>query len=96
MVPVSVSVLVPDLVNEPLPSTGPKLESKPLVSIVPAALRAMLRPGLTTAAVGRSVPPKVPPKARLFVPLAFPRFADDLAWWMEAARAQREKKKPPY
>ena len=27
---------------------------------------------------------------------AFPRFADDLAWWMEAARAQREKKKPPY
>jgi NAD(P)H-dependent FMN reductase len=27
---------------------------------------------------------------------AFPRFADDLAWWMEAARAQREKQKPPY
>ena len=27
---------------------------------------------------------------------AFPRFADDLVWWMEAARAQREKKKPPY
>src|SRR3954467_3560522 len=27
---------------------------------------------------------------------AFPRFADDLEWWMEAARAQREKKKPPY
>ena len=27
---------------------------------------------------------------------AFPRFADDLAWWVEAARAQREKKKPPY
>src|SRR5688572_31360067 len=27
---------------------------------------------------------------------AFPRFADDLAWWMEAARTQREKKKPPY
>ena len=26
----------------------------------------------------------------------FPRFADDLAWWMEAARAQREKQKPPY
>jgi NAD(P)H-dependent FMN reductase len=26
----------------------------------------------------------------------FPRFADDLEWWMEAARAQREKKKPPY
>src|SRR3954453_8235833 len=27
---------------------------------------------------------------------AFPRFADDLEWWREAARAQREKKKPPY
>jgi NAD(P)H-dependent FMN reductase len=27
---------------------------------------------------------------------AFPRFADDLAWWMEAARAQRRQKPPPY
>ena len=27
---------------------------------------------------------------------AFLRFADDLAWWMEAAKAQRERKKPPY
>jgi NAD(P)H-dependent FMN reductase len=27
---------------------------------------------------------------------AFPRFADDLAWWVEAAKAQREKKQPPY
>ncbi len=27
---------------------------------------------------------------------AFPRFADDLAWWVEAAKVQREKKKPPY
>lgn len=27
---------------------------------------------------------------------AFPRFADDLAWWTEAARAQRALKKPPY
>ncbi len=26
----------------------------------------------------------------------FPRFADDLAWWMEAAKAQRQRKKPPY
>lgn len=26
----------------------------------------------------------------------FPRFADDLAWWTEAARAQREKTRPPY
>jgi NAD(P)H-dependent FMN reductase len=28
--------------------------------------------------------------------LAFPRFADDLVWWVEAAKAQRASKKPPY
>jgi len=27
---------------------------------------------------------------------AFPRFADDLAWWMEAAKTQRQRKQPPY
>ena len=27
---------------------------------------------------------------------AFPRFADDLAWWTSAARSQREKTPPPY
>ncbi len=27
---------------------------------------------------------------------AFPRFADDLAWWTEAARLQRARKAPPY
>lgn len=27
---------------------------------------------------------------------AFPRFADDLLWWVEAAKAQRAKRKPPY
>lgn len=27
---------------------------------------------------------------------AFPRFADDLAWWTAAARAQRARKAPPY
>lgn len=27
---------------------------------------------------------------------AFPRFADDLAWWTEAARTQRAKHQPPY
>lgn len=26
----------------------------------------------------------------------FPRFADDLMWWVEAAKAQRARKKPPY
>src|SRR5262244_2623387 len=27
---------------------------------------------------------------------AFPRFADDLMWWVEAARAQRQRKVQPY
>jgi NAD(P)H-dependent FMN reductase len=27
---------------------------------------------------------------------AFPKFADDLAWWTEAARAQRKVRPPPY
>jgi len=27
---------------------------------------------------------------------AFPRFADDLSWWVEAAKAQRARKPPPY
>jgi hypothetical protein len=27
---------------------------------------------------------------------AFPRFAEDLTWWVEAARAQRARKPPPY
>jgi NAD(P)H-dependent FMN reductase len=27
---------------------------------------------------------------------AFPRFADDLMWWVEAAKEQQARKKPPY
>ena len=27
---------------------------------------------------------------------AFPRFADDLCWWIDAARGQREKQAPPF
>jgi NAD(P)H-dependent FMN reductase len=27
---------------------------------------------------------------------SFTRFADDLAWWIEAAKAQRQRKPPPY
>jgi NAD(P)H-dependent FMN reductase len=27
---------------------------------------------------------------------AFPRFADDLMWWVEAAKGQRARKQPPY
>jgi NAD(P)H-dependent FMN reductase len=31
-----------------------------------------------------------------FLDKAFPRFADDLAWWTEAAKQQRARKAPPY
>ncbi|MDF0584066.1 NADPH-dependent FMN reductase [Bradyrhizobium yuanmingense] len=27
---------------------------------------------------------------------SFPRFADDLMWWVEAGKAQRQRKAPPY
>jgi NAD(P)H-dependent FMN reductase len=27
---------------------------------------------------------------------SFPRFADDLMWWVEAAKVQRQHKRPPY
>ena len=27
---------------------------------------------------------------------AFPRFADELAWWVEAAREQRARRAPPF
>jgi hypothetical protein len=31
-----------------------------------------------------------------FLENAFSRFADDLAWWTEAAKAQRQRSAPPY
>ena len=31
-----------------------------------------------------------------FLERSFSRFADDLAWWMEAAKTQRQRKAPPY
>jgi NAD(P)H-dependent FMN reductase len=34
--------------------------------------------------------------AGLALQRAFPRFAEDLAWWTEAARSQRAHKAPPY
>lgn len=35
-------------------------------------------------------------EAGKFLEKAFPRFADDLAWWADAAKAQRARQKPPY
>jgi NAD(P)H-dependent FMN reductase len=34
--------------------------------------------------------------AGLALQRTFPRFAEDLAWWAEAARSQRARKPPPY
>jgi NAD(P)H-dependent FMN reductase len=35
-------------------------------------------------------------EAGKFLEKSFPRFADDLAWWTEAAKSQRARKPPPY
>ena len=35
-------------------------------------------------------------EAGQFLDRSFTRFADDLSWWTEAAKAQRLRKKPPY
>jgi NAD(P)H-dependent FMN reductase len=35
-------------------------------------------------------------EAGAFLDRNFTRFADDLAWWTEAAKSQRARKKPPY
>ncbi len=35
-------------------------------------------------------------KAGQALAAAFPSFADDLAWWTEAAKSQRTRKPPPY
>ena len=35
-------------------------------------------------------------EAGKFLEGSFSRFADDLAWWAEAAKVQRQRKAPPY
>ncbi|MGN2251957.1 NADPH-dependent FMN reductase [Frateuria sp. GZRe12] len=35
-------------------------------------------------------------EAGTFLERSFSRFADDLAWWTEAAKTQRQRKAPPY
>ncbi len=47
--------------------------------------------GQTLSADGEPIGPSGEAVAK-----AFPRFADDLMWWVEAAKAQRERKAPPY
>jgi NAD(P)H-dependent FMN reductase len=53
---------------------------------------------LTVGPIGQALDPDGRPmgEAGKALEKAFPRFADDLAWWTEAAKAQRERKAPPY
>jgi NAD(P)H-dependent FMN reductase len=53
---------------------------------------------LAVGAIGHSLDPEGRPTGEGGAALerAFPRFADDLAWWTEAARTQRAKTPPPY
>jgi NAD(P)H-dependent FMN reductase len=53
---------------------------------------------LTVGPIGDALGPDGKPlgEAGRVLDRAFPRFADDLAWWTEAAKAQRARKAPPY
>ncbi len=53
---------------------------------------------LTVAQVGQTLDEANNPQgpAGQALARAFPRFADDLAWWTEAAKAQRARQAPPY
>ena len=54
--------------------------------------------GLAVGQIGNALDPEGVPTGEggVGAARAFPRFADDLAWWTEAARAQRAKVRPPY
>ncbi len=53
---------------------------------------------LAVGGIGQSLTPDAAPSGEGGAALerGFPRFADDLAWWTEAARAQRARRAPPY
>ncbi len=53
---------------------------------------------LTVGPIGQALDEQAMPQGEAGKALAgaFPRFADDLAWWTEAAKAQRARVKPPY
>jgi NAD(P)H-dependent FMN reductase len=53
---------------------------------------------LTVGPIGDALGPDAAPlgAAGSALERAFPRFADDLAWWTQAAKAQRARKAPPY
>jgi NAD(P)H-dependent FMN reductase len=53
---------------------------------------------LTVGPIGEALTPEGKPtgQAGQLLERAFGRFADDLAWWTEATKAQRARKAPPY
>lgn len=53
---------------------------------------------LAVGPIAQTLDPESKPigDAGLSLERAFPRFADDLAWWAAAAKAQRARKAPPY
>jgi NAD(P)H-dependent FMN reductase len=53
---------------------------------------------LGVSQISQALTPEGAPSGELGGVLAksFPRFADDLLWWAEAAKTQRAKKAPPY
>ena len=53
---------------------------------------------LSVASIGQALDPAGEPTGDGGSALAraFPRFADDLAWWSEAASCQHARSKPPY
>jgi NAD(P)H-dependent FMN reductase len=57
-------------------------------------ISSTLTVGSITSALNEAAEPIGEGGARL--ERAFGRFADDLAWWTDAASAQRQRKKPPY
>ncbi len=53
---------------------------------------------LSVGGIGQALDADAKPQGEAGAILArgFPRFADDLAWWTEAAKLQRARKAPPY
>jgi NAD(P)H-dependent FMN reductase len=59
---------------------------------------AVISSTLTVGQIGQALDKNAAPQGDGGAALekSFPRFADDLAWWTEAAKTQRAKKAPPY
>src|SRR5208282_178679 len=53
---------------------------------------------LTAGPIAQTLDPQGEPtgEAGRFLEGAFSRFADDLAWWTDAAKAQHQRAAPPY